>query len=504
MRFVSTRGQADPVSFADAFAAGLAPDGGLYVPEELPQLPPELIADESLSYADVAFRFLSLFDTSHDPATLRDIVDRSYSTFDDTDNPAPLVALKDAIGKEAREARARECSFTNRNQSWKLSVLELFHGPTLAFKDFGLQLVGNLFEEQIARTNRPINVLGATSGDTGSAAIHGLANKQGANVFILYPEGRISPLQERQMTCTGADNIFPIAIGGSFDDAQRIVKELFGDLEFKAAQNLSAVNSINLARILAQSVYYIWAVRQLPEEDRDSFTFIVPTGNFGNVFAGWLANRMGLPGAGFSVATNQNDILYEFFTTGRYESGEVAPSLAPSMDIQVASNFERFLYYHYGEDSGRTVAQMEKFQRGEAVEIPEFDRRISDVETRHSTDAMGTNFTTTRTPDKGIKELTLIARQEWGYLPDPHTACGFMYLADLPGPGVILATAHPAKFPDTIVEIFDEFQDDLDEPAEEPTHLILEDLKKRDPIRHELPADADAVRKFIESYSATA
>ena len=353
MRFVSTRGSADPVTFAEAFAAGLAPDGGLYVPEELPQLVPELLAEESLSYADLAFRFFSAFDTTHEPSVLRDIVDRSYSAFDDNANPAPLVKLSE-----------------------NLSVLELFHGPTLAFKDFGLQLVGNLFEDQIASSRRPINVLGATSGDTGSAAIHGLANKTGVAVFILYPDGRISPLQERQMTCTGAANIFPIAITGSFDDAQRIVKELFGDLEFKAAQHLSAVNSINLARVLAQAVYYIWAARQLPEDQRATASYVVPTGNFGNIFAGWLATQMGLPAGKLRIATNQNDILHRLFNTGRYEAGGVQPSLAPSMDIQVASNFERFLYFHLGQDGKRTAQLMAEVRSAAALEIPNFDPGI--------------------------------------------------------------------------------------------------------------------------------
>lgn len=454
MRFVSTRGVADPVTFAEAFAAGLAPDGGLYVPEELPELVPELLAAEALSYADLAFRFLSSFDTTHDDAVLRSLVDRSYSTFDDTTNPAPLVGIGE-----------------------NLSVLELFHGPTLAFKDFGLQLVGNLFEDQIANSGYSINVLGATSGDTGSAAIHGLADKAGANVFILYPDGRISPLQERQMTCTGASNIFPIAIDGSFDDAQKIVKDLFGDLEFKSAQHLSAVNSINLARVLAQIIYYIWAARQLPEDQRATASYIVPTGNFGNVFAGWLAKQMGLPMAKLSIATNQNDILHRLFTTGRYEAGDVLPSLAPSMDIQVASNFERFLYYHLGRDGARTTELMAQVHAGEALEIPNFDPD---------------SFNATRADDDEIRSLIATAHQTYGYTADPHTACAFKDLKDLSGHRVILATAHPAKFPDTIVE----------STGREPTHPSLEAMKSKSPIRHELPADPDAIRNFIETHSA--
>lgn len=454
MRFVSTRGAAAPVSFAEAFAAGLAPDGGLYVPEQLPQIAAELLAAGRLSYPELAFRFLGAFDTSHEPAELRGIVERSYANFDDPGNPAPLVGIGE-----------------------RLSVLELFHGPTLAFKDFGLQLVGNLFEDQIARTGRPINVLGATSGDTGSAAIHGLAGKSGANVFILYPDGRISPLQERQMTCTGAPNVYPIAITGSFDDAQRIVKDLFADLEFKAAQHLSAVNSINLARVLAQAIYFIWAARQLPEDERAGASYIVPTGNFGNVFAGWLARQMGLPMAKLSIATNQNDILYRLFTTGRYEAGEVQPSLAPSMDIQVASNFERFLYYHLGQDGARTAELMARVRGGEPLHIPDFDPE---------------SFSATRADDSEIRELIAAAHAEFGFVADPHTACGFKNLADLPGHRVILSTAHPAKFPETILET----------TGIEATHPSLEEAKTKTPQRYELPADAQVIRDFLCAHSA--
>ncbi|MGI9244748.1 MAG: threonine synthase [Verrucomicrobiales bacterium] len=454
MRFVSTRGTAAPVSFAEAFAAGLAPDGGLYVPEELPQIVPELLAAEGLSYPELAFRFLSAFDTTHEPDVLREIVDRSYAAFDDQANPAPLLQIGE-----------------------NLSVLELFHGPTLAFKDFGLQLVGNLFEDQIARTGRAINVLGATSGDTGSAAIHGLAGKSGVNVFILYPDGRISPLQERQMTCTGAGNIYPIAISGSFDDAQKIVKDLFGDLAFKSEQHLSAVNSINLARVLAQAIYYIWAARQLPEDQRAGASYIVPTGNFGNIFAGWLAGRMGLPMAKLSIATNQNDILHRLFTSGRYEAGDVEPSLAPSMDIQVASNFERFLYYHLGQDGSRTAELMARVRRGDALEIPDYDPET---------------FAATRADDAEIKQLIAAAHASYGYVADPHTACAFKDLDALPGHRVILSTAHPAKFPDTIRETI----------GVEPTHPSLEEAKAKTPQRHELPADPQVISDFLSAHSA--
>ncbi|HSH09348.1 MAG TPA: threonine synthase, partial [Oceanipulchritudo sp.] len=339
MRYLSTRGQCEPLSFTEAVATGLAPDGGLYVPEQLPAIGHLLPDWEGLPYAELCHEFFRLFATDLDPDVLKSCIQDAYSRFDDPD-VAPLRTLEPG-----------------------LHVLELFHGPTLAFKDFALQLLGNLYEAQIRRTGRHITVLGATSGDTGAAAIHGLLGKEGVHIFILYPRGGVSALQERQMTCTGADNVYAIGIDGTFDDAQTALKEVFGDLEFRREVNLSAVNSINLARVLAQCVYYIYAWLRLPKAERDDVTFIVPTGNFGNVLAGWWAQKMGLPVKGFRIATNQNDILYRLFTTGCYRIGEVRPSTAPSMDIQIASNFERFLYFHENGNPQRVREIMDEFKR---------------------------------------------------------------------------------------------------------------------------------------------
>ncbi len=426
----------------------MAPDGGLYIPESLPDIS-SLIREGPLPYPELAARFFRIFDDDHSPGEIDALMARSYSTFPDVENAAPLVQIAD-----------------------NTFVLELFHGPTLAFKDFGLQLVGNLFEDQISRTGMPVNVLGATSGDTGSAAINGLSHKENARVFILYPQGRISELQERQMTCTGARNIFPIAIDGSFDDAQNIVKELFGDLEFKARANLSAVNSINLVRILAQCVYYIHAFNQLPENKREPLHFVVPTGNFGNVLAGWLTARMALPVESFVVATNQNDLLYRLFTGGRYQPGRLSHSLAPSMDIQVASNFERFLHYHLGGNGNQTSRLMARVKSGDPVEVP---------------DLQPGKFTATRTTDNGILRNIRAARDNFGYLPDPHTACGFEDINPAV-PTVILATAHPAKFPETIRKAVDE----------QSIHPALEALKARQPVTTNLPATCGAVRDYLE------
>ncbi len=300
MKFISTRGQTEPLGFSDAVAVGLAPDGGLFLPESLPDLSGELGRWEGLSYADLCGEFFQRFATDIDPAELKDVVGRSYRRF-----AHPAVAPLEQLGEN-------------------LFVLELFHGPTLAFKDFALQLLGNLYERQCRVRGQTLNVLGATSGDTGAAAIHGLLGKPGVAIFILYPDGRIAPLQERQMACTGAENVFALAVDGTFDDAQAVLKEVFGDQGFRAKHRLSAVNSINLARVLAQCVYYLYAWLRLPAEKRGNVEFVVPTGNFGNVLSGWMLRRMGVPIRGFKIATNQNDILYRLFQTGEYRLAPVA------------------------------------------------------------------------------------------------------------------------------------------------------------------------------------
>ena len=451
MKFVSTRGQAPAVSFTEAVAIGLAPDGGLYLPESLPDLSAELPRWEKLGYAGLCTEFLARFATDIPRATLADLVARSYATFSHPDI-APLRRLDE-----------------------RTAVLELFHGPTLAFKDFALQLLGNLYGWQCERTGGRINVLGATSGDTGAAAIHGLLGKPRTAIFILYPDGRVSPLQERQMACTGADNVFALAIDGSFDDAQRILKDAFGDQPFASRHALSAVNSINLARVLAQSVYYLYAWLRLTPEQRARAEFVVPTGNFGNVFAGWLLTRMGVPIPGFCVATNQNDILHRFFTTGDYRVGAVRPSLAPSMDIQVASNFERLLFYALGGDAARVRAAMTELKTQGGYRLAEFARG---------------QFRSSAADDAAIAVNIRRVHQQHGYVVDPHTACGFEAL-DPARYSVVLSTAHPAKFPDAM------------RPAIglEPTHPSLEALKARPLVKHRLRADLGEVQRFIDVHA---
>lgn len=446
MKFVSTRGESPKLSFLEAVAEGLAPDGGLFVPEKMPDISGLLESWEKLSYPELCFEFLRLFADDIPADDLRKIAARSYEKFDDP-AIAPLKKLDDGL--------------------W---LLELYHGPTLAFKDFALQLLGNLYEYMLEKSGRKINVLGATSGDTGSAAINGLLGKKNVNIFILYPEGRVSPLQERQMTCTGAANVFPISIDGTFDDAQAIVKAIFGDNAFKAQWNLSAVNSINLARVLAQCVYYIYAWLRLPADLRGKAVFAVPTGNFGNVLAGWIAWKCGMRCGGFRVATNQNDILYRLFNSGVYEVSKVLPSYAPSMDIQVASNFERFIFFSENGDSAKVRKIMSEFKSTGKWVFEDFK---------------ADGFSASRMSDDEIPAKISEVWEKYRAVIDPHTACGFKDLPD--APTVVLSTAHPAKFPELIEKSL----------GFAPTSESLERLKTREIVKTRMPADIEKIREFI-------
>ena len=296
--------------------------------------------------------------------------------------------------------------------------------------------------------------------------------RPGVAIFILYPDGRVSPLQERQMACTGAPNVHALAVEGDFDAAQAVLKEILGDQAFRERYRLSAVNSINVARVLAQCVYYLYAWLRLPREHQATAQFVVPTGNFGNVLSGWMLRRMGVPMAGFRVATNQNDILHRLFTTGVYAVGEVRPSLAPSMDVQVASNFERFLYYGSGGDADRVCAVMSEIRMKGLYRFRDLERD---------------GITSSSCADGEIPGIIRQVHLAYGYVADPHTACAFKGL-DTSRPKVVLATANPAKFPDTIRA----------STGVEPTHPSLEELKSRPLVRHKIQADARAIRGFIE------
>ena len=422
MRYHSTRGQVDPIEFQQAVLMGLADDGGLLIPEAIPDVSDRLEAWRGLRYADLAFEVLRLFATDVPEADLRGLIDRAYSAEAFGPEVAPTVAVGD------------------------LFVLELFHGPTLAFKDVALQLLGNLFEYILARSGGGLNILGATSGDTGSAAICGVRGRKGIRIFILHPHGSVSPIQERQMTTVLDDNVHNLAVGGSFDDCQHIMKTLAADLAFKRRYSLGAVNSVNWARVLAQIVYYVKAVFDVQKATgAERVRVCVPTGNFGNILAGWYALKMGVPISRLILATNRNHILARFFKTGEYRLGEVWKTMSPSMDIQVASNFERYLYYRTGGDPAGLRETMAGFAATGRlhVDVPDgqpVDRQIAS--------------------DSADEEQTLEAirttHARHGYLLDPHTAVGVSVARRLCGSGgdpvVCLATAHPAKFPAAIEE----------------------------------------------------
>jgi threonine synthase len=434
---------------------GLAPDGGLLVPEVIPDVRDELDDWRGLGFVELAARVMGKFIGDMSAEDLRALLERSYARFDD---PA-IVPVRD-LGS--------------------LKVLELFHGPTLAFKDVALQFLGTLFEQILAERGLRMNILGATSGDTGSAAIAGVQGKDGIEIFVMYPEGRTSALQELQMTAVPDANVHCLAIDGSFDDCQAIMKTLFNDLPFKAKHGLGAFNSVNWARVLAQVVYYVQAGLAL-ERNGVGPTICVPTGNFGNIFAGYVALQMGVPIDRLILATNENDILARFFNTGVYRRGAVHYTLSPSMDIQVASNFERFLFLHVNRDSDALRAFMESFASSDEARLTggaPLDDRI--VATSVDTDTT----------------LATIAEtyRDTGYIIDPHTAVGVAAARQFEsdGPVLCLATAHPAKFPESV-----------DQAIGKPVarHPALEALKGATSRKTSLPADVEAVRDYVEQHA---
>jgi threonine synthase len=455
MKYVSTRGRVEPMAFEAAVLMGLADDGGLLIPQEIPDVTARLDAWRGLSYADLAFEVMRPYADDLPAGELKALIDRTYG-----EAFRPEVAPLARVGE--------------------LFVLELWHGPTLAFKDVALQFLGNLFEHTLDRSGGRMNILGATSGDTGSAAICGARGRRGINIFVMHPRGRVSPIQERQMTTVLDDNVHNIAIEGSFDDCQRIMKTLAADLDFKRRYCLGAVNSVNWARLLAQIVYYFKAAFDVQDATgAPGVRVCVPTGNFGNVLAGWYARSMGAPISQLVLATNANDILARFFNTGVYALGNVRQTLSPSMDIQVASNFERYLYYRLGCDARRLNALMAEFSRTGSLQVagehgggpPEFLA------------GAGSEADTLAT----IRQY----HERHGYLLDPHTAVGVAVaerIAPSDQPVVCLATAHPAKFPRAIEQAVG------GDVAHHPAIDALMDLETRCQV---LPGDEEAVREFI-------
>ncbi len=422
MRFVSTRGQAPELNFEQAVLAGLAQDGGLYVPKQLPSFSAQEIQSwVGLDYSELAFKVIAPFVDGEIPdSDLRTIIDKSYADFGHA-AIAPLQQLG--------------------HNEW---VLELFQGPTLAFKDFALQFLGHLFDYFLKKRNQRVVVMGATSGDTGSAAIEGCKRCDNIDIFILHPHQRVSEVQRRQMTTVIADNVFNIALEGNFDDCQNLVKQSFRDQSFLPdGRSLVAVNSINWARIMAQIVYYFYAALSLGAPSR-AVSFSVPTGNFGDVFAGYLAKNMGLPIEQLIVATNQNDILHRCLSNNDHSKRDLHQSLSPSMDIMVSSNFERLLFDMHGRDGAAIRALMHDFQSGGFELNEDVLANIGNLFSSYSLDDQGTLATMVR------------VYQEAGYLLDPHTAIGVEAARKVrrnqTTPMVCLATAHPAKFPDSIAK----------------------------------------------------
>ena len=418
MRYVSTRGAAPDLSFEEAMLTGLARDGGLYVPAEVPVMARgDIAALAGLSYEEVAFRVMRPFiGDAFTDEEFADIIARAYAGFGHAAR-APLVQLAP-----------------------NHFLLELFHGPTLAFKDFAMQLIGQLFQASLSRSGKRVTIVGATSGDTGSAAMEAFRGLDNVDVFILFPHGRVSDVQRRQMTTVSEANAHALALTGDFDDCQARLKDMFNDHDFRDEVHLAGVNSINWARVLAQVVYYFTAAVSLGAPHR-AVSFTVPTGNFGDIFAGYIAKRMGLPIEKLVIATNQNDILHRALSGGAYETHGVTPSISPSMDIQVSSNFERALFDVYDRDGGAVAQLMDELKGQGGFKI-----------SQGALERLRGLFASGRCSEEETLAMITRANAEMGELLCPHSAVGVHVAQDHLGttPMITLATAHPAKFPDAV------------------------------------------------------
>ncbi len=460
--YISTRDAGREVrSFEDILLAGLAPDGGLYVPLDFPVLDQDI--DPAAGYRDVAFRVMKPFVGSCvSEVNLRRIINETYAQPYFRDES--IVPLKALYGRHF--------------------IMEQFNGPTLAFKDIALQLLGRFFDLVLKKRGQRITIIGATSGDTGSAAIEGCRHSEMADIFILHPKGRVSDVQRKQMTTVEVANVNNIAIKGSFDDCQNLVKAMFVDAEFRDKAQLSAVNSINWGRILAQIVYYVYVSAQFKAKGGGVPNFVVPTGNFGNVYAAYCARRMGVD-LNLVVATNRNDILTRFFEMGAMISQGVVHTNAPSMDIEISSNFERYLFELTGQDAGAVVGLMGGYKETGSFTVP-----------KDALEQARRDFCAQRASESEVVKTIRDVYEKTGYTLDPHTAVGFKVAQDfedeLKGPIVTLATAHPAKFPNVV---------------EEATGVrpalpdFLSDLYEREERMDVLPNDLSAVKRHIEARS---
>tara|TARA_Y100000992_G_scaffold252363_1_gene184719 strand:+ start:88 stop:1455 length:1368 start_codon:yes stop_codon:yes gene_type:complete len=453
MKYVSTRDNSKEYNFEEVFIKGLADDGGLYVPTFLRKYThQDLLELKNLSYNELSTKiisqFLSDFISKED---LSSLVKKSYSTFREKD-----VVKISSIGK--------------------LKLLELFHGPTLAFKDVAMQFIGNLYEFYLSKNDKKINIVVATSGDTGAAAINAIKGKSNLNIFVLHPNNRISSVQRKLMTTVEEKNVFNIAIDGNFDDCQNIVKSMFSDLEFSKSINMSGVNSINWARIIAQAVYYFYTYFKLGSE---TVSFSVPTGNFGDVFAGYLAKKMGLPIDKLIVATNANDILHRAISKGDYISKQVKETLSPSMDIQLASNFERLIYYINNSESSKTVDIMKKIKQNS------YQIEKSNLE------MIQKDFLSESCNEQETLDIIKKNYEENNIILDPHTAIGVGAANKLSfNDCVVLSTAHPCKFPDAIKNAINKYE----ELPQKLKHVL--DKEENFEV---LKNNTEEVKKFIKS-----
>ena len=463
MKYVSSRGNAPELGFCDAILAGLAADGGLYVPKSWPTLTHEQIASlAGKSYADIAYAVMAPYVDGEIPEeTFRGMIDEAYGTFRH-EAVTPLVQ-------------------TGANEF----VLELFHGPTLAFKDVAMQLLARMMDYVLAERNARATIVGATSGDTGGAAIEAFKGRSNTDIFILFPEGRVSPVQQRQMTSVLDENVHCIALKGHFDDCQAIVKDMFAHKSFKENVALSGVNSINWGRIMAQIVYYFSAAVSLGAPHR-AVSFTVPTGNFGDIFAGFVAKRMGLPIDKLIIATNQNDILARTLETGTYEVRGVTPSVSPSMDIQVSSNFERLLFETHDREAEAVTRMMSGLKQSGRFSIAEKPL----AELRQS-------FAADRASEADTAAIIKQVREDSDYLMDPHTAVGVHVARQMSkkvgsegptAPMIVLSTAHPAKFPAAVEQASGHYPD---------LPVWMSDLMDREERLDVLENDQAAVEEFI-------
>ena len=453
MKYISTRSKEKEYNFGEVFLKGLADDGGLYVPKSVKKYSKEELSKlqkfnfNELS-AEITSQFLGDFISKEE---LSSLIDKSYSKF-------------------------REKEVVKISNVGELKLLELFHGPTLAFKDIAMQFIGNLYEYYLSKNAKKINIVVATSGDTGAAAIDAIKGKSNLNIFVLHPNNRISSVQRKIMTTVEENNVFNIAIDGNFDDCQNIVKEMFSDLEFSKSINMSGVNSINWARIIAQAVYYFYSYFKLGKE---TISFSVPTGNFGDVFAGYLAKKMGLPIDKLIVATNENDILHRAISKGDYVSKEVKETLSPSMDIQLASNFERLIYYVNNSDSEKTAEIMKKVKQN-SYQIE-----------KNNLDVIQKDFLSESCNEQETLDIIKKNHEENNIILDPHTAVGVGAAKKLSfNDCVVLSTAHPCKFPDATNNAINKHE----KLPEELQHVL--DKKENFQV---LKNNTEEVKNFVKS-----